>query len=166
MRDQFALLIDEPLHWKLLPETQKIDQLQCQKAEVEYGGRHWIAWYTTEVPSVDGPYVFHGLPGLIVQITDQDENYAFNLVHIKNTKENNLYPLNKYNAMTWTAFKKFVQNYYSDPFSYIKASNLKAMQSDGNGGSKPMDFKGQTHNIQKAMESIIPIELHYSYDLK
>lgn len=50
------------------------------KAEVTFKGRSWIAWYSPEIPLPYGPYKFSGLPGLIVKITDDKEEYDFELV--------------------------------------------------------------------------------------
>ena len=69
-RDKFFIKIDDELNWKILPETIVITNLNCQKAEVEYGGRQWIAWFTSEIPISDGPYKFRGLPGLIIEVFD------------------------------------------------------------------------------------------------
>ena len=70
-------------NWKLLNEQSKIGDFNCQKATTNYGGRTWIAWYTTEIPIYDGPYKFNGLPGLIVKVSDTKNNYSFDLISIK-----------------------------------------------------------------------------------
>lgn len=66
--------------WKLIDETKIINTINCKKAEVVFKGRHWIAWYSPEIPLPYGPYKFSGLPGLIVKITDDKEDYDFELV--------------------------------------------------------------------------------------
>ncbi|WP_417428517.1 GLPGLI family protein [Halpernia sp.] len=66
--------------WKLVNETKTINSLICKKAELSFKGRYWIAWYSTEIPFPYGPYKFGGLPGLIVKITDKQEDYDFELV--------------------------------------------------------------------------------------
>ncbi|RXM57797.1 GLPGLI family protein [Chryseobacterium sp. CH1] len=40
-----------------------IGKYKSQKAETNYGGRNWIAWFTTELPFADGPLYFNGLFG-------------------------------------------------------------------------------------------------------
>ncbi|HCO21048.1 GLPGLI family protein [Chryseobacterium manosquense] len=70
-------------NWKLLSEKSKIGDFNCQKAITNYGGRTWIAWYTTEIPIYDGPYKFNNLPGLIVKVSDTKNNYSFDLISIK-----------------------------------------------------------------------------------
>lgn len=67
-------------NWKLVNETKVINSINCKKAEVNYKGRDWIAWYSTEIPFPYGPYKFSGLPGLIVKIADKTGDYNYELV--------------------------------------------------------------------------------------
>lgn len=67
-------------NWKLINETKIINSFVCKKAEVQYKGRDWTAWYSTDIPFPYGPYKFSGLPGLIVKITDKTGDYDFELV--------------------------------------------------------------------------------------
>ncbi|MDR6463769.1 GLPGLI family protein [Chryseobacterium sediminis] len=71
------------LQWKLSSENKIIETLQTQKAEADYGGRHWIAWFTKEIPVFDGPYIFMGLPGLILELNDADNEYHWKFVGSK-----------------------------------------------------------------------------------
>lgn len=43
----------------------------------------WTAWFTTELPISDGPYKFHGLPGLILKIYDKTNTYSFDIISRK-----------------------------------------------------------------------------------
>lgn len=65
------------LTWNILyTEVKKIGKYECKKATTFFRGRNYTAWYTEQVPLSIGPWKFHGLPGLIVQISDT-ENYVF-----------------------------------------------------------------------------------------
>jgi GLPGLI family protein len=68
--DKYKIKEDKKLEWKILPDQQKIGEYKVQKATTSFGGRDWTAWFTTDIPIQDGPYVFYGLPGLIVKIED------------------------------------------------------------------------------------------------
>ena len=70
---------DLKFDWKISNEKQKIGSYNTQKATTEFGGRKWTAWFTTDIPLQDGPYKFHGLPGLIVKIEDDAKNYSWEL---------------------------------------------------------------------------------------
>lgn len=67
-------------NWELADETKIINTITCKKAKVEFKGRNWIAWYAPEIPLPYGPMKFSGLPGLIIKITDEKEDYDFELV--------------------------------------------------------------------------------------
>ncbi|PQA92019.1 hypothetical protein B0A69_16505 [Chryseobacterium shigense] len=67
-------------NWNLIDETKVINTFHCKKAEITFKGRHWIAWYAPEIPLPYGPYKFSGLPGLIIEIKDDQGDYSFELV--------------------------------------------------------------------------------------
>lgn len=72
--------VQEPLpkmNWKLLNEGKKIGEYDCKKASVEFRGRTYYAWYTTEIPVSLGPWKFNGLPGLILEVDDLKEIYKW-----------------------------------------------------------------------------------------
>lgn len=73
--------------WKLLDEKKEIHNFQCQLAEIEFGGRVWQAYYTTDLPLSDGPYKFSGLPGLIVLLQDIEEHYSFEMLRLDPIEE-------------------------------------------------------------------------------
>lgn len=70
-------------NWQLTEAQDSIAGLLCYQATTSYGGRHYTAWYAPEIPIADGPYVFCGLPGLIVQIADEREWFQFRLKSIQ-----------------------------------------------------------------------------------
>lgn len=68
-----------PLNWTLLPGLDTIAGILSYKAQTQHGGRQYTAWYTPQIPINDGPYVFHGLPGLITKVVDHQNWYNFEL---------------------------------------------------------------------------------------
>lgn len=82
-RDNFEYDEERKMVWKILPETTKIGEYKVQKAETEFAGRVWTAWFAQELPYQDGPYKFSGLPGLIIKIEDEDGDYSFDLEQSK-----------------------------------------------------------------------------------
>src|SRR5690606_25637525 len=65
-RDQYSYNEDRATDWQILPETTTIGDYKAQKAQTQFAGRTWFAWFTTDIPLQDGPYKFSGLPGLII----------------------------------------------------------------------------------------------------
>ncbi|EJL69324.1 GLPGLI family protein [Chryseobacterium populi] len=162
----FSIKINEKLDWEILPEKSKIANFSVQKARVNYGGRNWTAWFATEIPIQDGPYIFNGLPGLIIKISDDQNNYIFNLTEIKNG-DKNVYYRNKGSELTWEQFKKLSENYYSDPLSRIKATGAPIKVDDGKGNGVTPDMKVYTNKMKKRIkENNNPIELNHKIDYK
>lgn len=104
-------------NWKLLNEYKKIGKYSVQKAITNYGNRSWIAWFTNEIPLNYGPYIFNGLPGLILEIRDKSENYIFTF--IGNTeKEKNI------------SIEKYLDSYISDRLFHVTEKKWKDIQID------------------------------------
>ena len=71
--------------WEIQSDTLTIKGYLCNKATGYFGGRTYIAWFTHEIPVADGPYVFCGLPGLIVKVHDDKNHYDFTLTSLEQT---------------------------------------------------------------------------------
>ncbi len=122
-RDLYSYEEDRPLNWKIESETRKIGEYKVQKAETDFGGRKWTAWFTTDLPYQDGPYKFGGLPGLIVKIEDDKGDYSFDLM--KNYKIAEFPTLNQFgNAVKVkrTDYLKQQQKFRTDPMSFMNQS--------------------------------------------
>lgn len=65
--------------WKIDQETKQYNKYTCQKATATWRGRSYTAWFTEQIPIAEGPYKFSGLPGLIVELYDDDKDYHFKL---------------------------------------------------------------------------------------
>lgn len=72
-------------NWEITSETDTIKGCISQKAICDFGGRHWEAWFTPEIPYSDGPYKFCGLPGLILKIADSKGHYNFEVLSVELT---------------------------------------------------------------------------------
>ncbi|AZI67012.1 GLPGLI family protein [Kaistella daneshvariae] len=126
-------------NWKIDSQKEKIGEYNAQKATADFGGRKWTAWFTTDIPFQDGPYKFHGLPGLIVKISDDANNYSWELKG--NTKIPN------YNEVTYVEsvmpggnggkvqelsrekFTKTWNDYKKDPFATMRPLLTQQMLS-------------------------------------
>lgn len=82
--------------WLIGPEKKKIHNYVCQKATTTYLGRKYIAWFTPEIPVSEGPWKFYGLPGLILDVSDERKDYHFMCIGIEKMK--NKKPIVEYNA--------------------------------------------------------------------
>lgn len=93
--------------WEIIDEFDEYEGFKVQKAIIAYGGRVFEAWFTTEIPINDGPYVFGNLPGLIVKLNDTKHHYSFNMVGISKMEESLDHNMNP--VPIKTARKKFFQ---------------------------------------------------------
>lgn len=154
-RDEYSYAETPNFNWKILPETVKIGDYKTQKAELTYGGRKWNAWFTTDVPILDGPYKFSGLPGLIVKIEDEKGDYSFDLMESKKidapaefTSRGNVVKLSKKDFFKQNAI------YRKDPVSYMQSSMNARGGRDG-GGNRPQassqDRKSQEDRLKKSV---------------
>ncbi|RST27580.1 GLPGLI family protein [Chryseobacterium lacus] len=149
MHDKFSVSLLEPLNWKILEDKKIIGKFETQKATVNFGGRKWIAWFCNNIPIHEGPYVFHGLPGLVVQIEDEHQDYKFTLTAIKQSNQNNLFHLKREKEISLEDFLKLKKDYYIDPYADIKLQNIKYQVVNVNGSPIEMNFKQLTENIQR-----------------
>jgi GLPGLI family protein len=84
--DKYKIREDQKPEWKIMPDKQKIGDYNTQKAVTKLGGREWTAWFATDLPFQDGPYIFYGLPGLIVKIEDATGSHKMTLAGNKTVK--------------------------------------------------------------------------------
>ena len=94
--------------WKILNETKKILGYTCQLATMDYRGRKYKAWFTSDLP-IGGPWKFDGLPGMILSLQTEKTFLSFEAISIKSNKIklakiNNPFQIKK--ALTWDEFKK------------------------------------------------------------
>ncbi|KMQ69009.1 hypothetical protein ACM39_06970 [Chryseobacterium sp. FH2] len=141
--DQYKVKEDQKPEWKILSDKQKIGEYNAQKATTSYGGRDWIAWFTTDIPFQDGPYKFYGLPGLIVKIEDTTGSHIMTLVGNKKIESSSTgseteLPGNvrlvgiggKEIEITKDQYKKVWKAYVNDP-----AKNMREMMMRNGGDS-------------------------------
>lgn len=119
--DEYMIQDSRLQKWEILPEKEKVGNFMTQKATCNFAGRNWIAWFTTELPIQDGPYKFHGLPGLIIKLEDITHTHLFELKGIKkmdgyewkSTKDKSRY--NPLIALNEVKYKKAFKDFCNDP---------------------------------------------------
>lgn len=63
--------------WQLMSGDTLVNGVACKKAMGRYSGRTYVAWYAESIQLPYGPYIFGGLPGLIMCIYDTKRNWIF-----------------------------------------------------------------------------------------
>lgn len=112
--------------WKLQEGQKEILGYKCRKASTQFAGREYVAWYTTEISISDGPYKFHGLPGLILSIADTDNQYQFNITSFKNSIEyfNTADIAERPVFLTKEEYKTMKKRYLEKPSSVVNTGGL------------------------------------------
>lgn len=73
--------------WRILKDEKEVAGYKCQKAEADFLGRKWIAWFAPDIPVQEGPWKLWGLPGLILEAEDADQDYSFTCMELKNVSQ-------------------------------------------------------------------------------
>jgi hypothetical protein len=138
----FGYIDSTPQNWKIEKETDKILGFSAQKATLDFGGRKWVAWFTNEIQYSDGPYKFHGLPGLIVKIEDSKGNYSWILSGIKKITDfselsftEKISGFSHVSIISKDKFLKAYNSFKNDPFSEARSRITLEMRSSKMPGS-------------------------------
>jgi len=149
--DRYKVSDNRRMNWKILPEKQKAGEFETQKAEMDMYGRKWTAWFATDIPIQDGPYKFHGLPGLIVKVEDKSGSHSFELKGISRFAENNKAEVEaqlnseKEIPINYAQYKKLILEEFNDPTKSLRkliseaGANFKIFDSNG-AEIKPADM--------------------------
>lgn len=162
LRDVFKISEKSPVfRWKIGTATGKIGAYNCQKAMLTYSNRTWEAWFTTDIALQNGPYVFDGLPGLIVYMKEAKNNYEFSLTSIKKDENFDIRYLSaRPLEVTAKQLDKVRRDYYNDPYREMKAGNVKVRWRDENGREFTPDYQQLTRTQQDYIKKHNnPIEL-------
>ena len=111
------------IEWSLGNEEKEILGYKCKNAACNYRGRQYTAWYAPDIPISEGPYVFSGLPGLIVNISDSRGHYSFALNGFStvNAYDPIYLPTNNVAEVSRDQVRKVISNTKNDPSSVIKS---------------------------------------------
>lgn len=131
--------------WEYTEDTATIGDYFTQKAVCDYGGRTWEAWFVPELPYNDGPYMFCGLPGLIVKIADTQEHYCFEMVSAEIPEET--FILWEHLDYVRTTKKAFFKVYDDFLANIVENASPYIQSADGtNNTSKRLYYYGVTKN--------------------
>lgn len=132
----YGVLDDHELQWKITNQKANILGYSVTSAEINFGGRNWIAWFALEIPIQDGPYKFNGLPGLILKIEDEHRNHSFIAKEIIKLKNHTNYPLTEnskpHKHISQQEFRKLLIDYRKDPLKNLQGRYPDQTDSEGN----------------------------------
>jgi GLPGLI family protein len=137
-------------NWVLKPEKKTIDKYTCQKAVGNYAGRVYEAWFTPQLPYHDGPWKLHGLPGLILEAHDTNNEISFSFKGITPNNDQEakvvsfykVFPVVKANIKS---YHRNMQAYAEDPEAVIAAAfpevRIMTYCVDGSGAKQVIKVK-------------------------
>jgi len=135
-------------NWNILSDKQEILGFSCQMATMDFRGRKYEAWFTTELP-IGGPWKYDGLPGLIMEIKSMDDFIVYKAIGVKNAKikydslEN---PLKLKDALTWDEFKALYKKKAIELISYRPNENAGGIESSRGGIETYIDEDDEEYN--------------------
>lgn len=68
--------------WQLKEDTMTIEGLLCQKARGFFIDKFYTVWFAPSVPFAAGPLKMHGLPGVIVLATSEDDKTRYKMKNL------------------------------------------------------------------------------------
>lgn len=133
-------------NWQISKEIKSINGKSCQKATVKKYGRNWTAFFSKDYPFAYGPLKFGGLPGLIFELYDDNNDYHYTLTAIKKQSVSL-----KNNAKDYKLLPKK---------NYLKARENSEFSSNSYPSTTPEGRK-ETQEMMKALKEKFnnPIEL-------
>lgn len=165
----YSVSDERDLNWNIVNENKKIGEWNTQRAETYFSGRHWTAWFTAEIPIQDGPYKFHGLPGLTVEVEDENKSHRFKLIGISKLETpirvEDIYD-QKAIEINYSQYEKLFKDNRKDPLRHfrnlVSAGTIKnARDQNGNPITSQQLYKNrETQMLEKLNKDNNIIELN------
>jgi GLPGLI family protein len=125
------------IQWQIGTDTATVLSYLCQKATTDFRGRHYEAWFASDLPINDGPWKFRGLPGLILSIQDVDKHYCFQAIGLENSTLPVNFQKKDYLKTSRKEVEKIQKRFIEDPMGFITSSmpgaNIQIKMMDENG---------------------------------
>ncbi len=124
LTDYFKHTEDKPaFNWKLQAGAATICGYSCKKATTSFRGRNYTALYASKIAYSDGPWKFWGLPGLILKVTDDKNEYSFECVAIEKGSPDEIIYMKKrdYLNTNRSRFREAMRKSYENPNVYVES---------------------------------------------
>lgn len=95
-------------NWELSKETKTVGNYVCQKATAIHNNKVITAWYASSIPIGDGPDEYYGLPGLIIELID--DNSTYNVLSVQETPDISITKPSKGKEITKSNYQKLKQD--------------------------------------------------------
>lgn len=81
-----SILLEEStsiINWTLHSEQKIVGKYMCQKATANFRGRDYTVWFAPDIPVSFGPWKLNGLPGIILEASDNSNHVNFRAIFIE-----------------------------------------------------------------------------------
>lgn len=128
------------MNWELTDSVVNVLGYECRGAVCDFRGRKWTAFYTEDIPVMDGPWKFSGLPGLIMKVSDDKENYKFECIGIKSAGNRpiTIYKV-PYNKTSRSKYYDTKHRYEINPYAYFEATGAGHVTVTDEAGNPALD---------------------------
>lgn len=142
--NKYVYTEDKPVFdWTVASDTLTVLGYSCKKAVCLFRGREYTAWFAPDVPLMEGPWKFNGLPGLIMKVEDVDKDYSFEATALYQvTWKSPIYITKEKNDVYATREKvRQVEKAGADnPSAIIRNSGRVTLKGNENTGGKRMPY--------------------------
>lgn len=109
--------------WEIGDSTKTVLGYECLAATTDFHGRKWTVWFSPEIPLAAGPWKLGGLPGLILEASDQDGLYSFEATGIQQTSRpvGAVYLADEYEKTDRISFLKAKRAFLDNPLGSLNA---------------------------------------------
>lgn len=119
-------VVDEPtgrIKWTITNETKNVGNLKCKKANCRFRGRNYTAWFTEEIPLPFGPWKINGLPGLILEVVDEENEVRFlaNNINVERKMREMVFPTDDAEFINYEASLRNQDKFTEEILNLIKA---------------------------------------------
>lgn len=119
----FGYKESQEMNWKILNEKKIILGLECRKATITKFGRNWIAYFSDKYQFPFGPFKFNNLPGLILEIRDDKDEFVFTLRKIINYNKST--SLSNDKKVHYTTKEKYFETIQSSQVDMTMGGKIK-----------------------------------------
>ena len=146
------IMYTEPIpemEWKIVADSAKnICGHSCKLATTTWRGREWKAWFAPDINVSAGPWKFHGLPGLILEMDDTTGAVHWGATEIKAEKRSMYSPSGEFTPVSREEYNSTLRFYGTDMLGYLNSIGLEPKVNGVSGVSKKM----RTHYAPPELE--------------
>ncbi|NGP75839.1 GLPGLI family protein [Balneolaceae bacterium YR4-1] len=120
------------INWNIINEFKQIGKFNVKKATTSFRGRNYEVWFTPDIPISIGPWKFHGLPGLILEVKDEEMGvqFLFSSIEIPYDVKEKILPPNEGKHIQIEEYASYQSNFSEEFVKTLKAKLPRGIQPE------------------------------------